>query len=111
MRSMNQAASTASPALHKANRTALQRFRSPNRLATMVAAIVPATTGQRARGPSAIRTPAATPAAGQNTATPSGLVSSARLSRAARKYATPTATASPIRPAHRVRSTPADSSR
>ena len=53
----------------------------------MVAAIVPITTGQRARGPSAIRTPAATPAAGQKTATPSGLVSRARLSRAARKYA------------------------
>ena len=49
----------------------------------MVAAIVPTATGNRARGPRAIRTPAETPAAGQNTATPS--TSRARLSRAARK--------------------------
>jgi hypothetical protein len=57
----------------------------------MVAAIAPITTGHRARGPSAISNPAATPAAGQNTATPSGFVSSARASRAARKYAIATA--------------------
>jgi transposase len=57
--------------------------RSPSRLATMVAAIVPATTAQRARGPKAIKVPAATPAAGQNTATPSG-VSRARPTFAAR---------------------------
>ena len=37
---MSHAVSTASPALHKAKRTALQRFRSPERLAAMVAAIV-----------------------------------------------------------------------
>src|SRR5262249_45084845 len=85
VRLTSHAASTASPALQKANRTAPQTFRSPSRLARMVAAIVPATTGQRAEGPSAIRTPADTPAAGQKTATPSGLVKSARLSRAARK--------------------------
>ena len=46
--------------------------------AMMVAAIVPTTTGHRARDPRAIRTPADTPAAGQKTATPSGLVSRAR---------------------------------
>src|SRR3954471_119439 len=105
---MSHAASTASPALHKAKRTALQRFRSPERLAAMVAAKVPTTTGHRARDPSAIRTPADTPAAGQKTATPSGLVSRARLSRAATKYTMPTATASPIQPTHRVRSMDAE---
>jgi hypothetical protein len=62
----------------------------------MVAPIAPTATGHRALGPSAIRVPAATPAAGQNTATPSGLVNSRRLSRAARKYPMPTATASPV---------------
>ena|SRR5205085_1258669 len=83
---MSHAVSTASPALHKAKRTALQRFRSPERLAAIVAATVPATTGHRACDPRAIRTPADTPAAGQKTATPSGLVKRARLSRAATKY-------------------------
>jgi hypothetical protein len=68
----------------------------------MVATIVPAVTGNRARRPSVIRTPAAIPAAGQNTATPSGLVSRSRLSRAARKYAIPTAMASPIELTHRI---------
>src|SRR6266851_363445 len=95
---MSHAVSTASPALHKAKRTALQRLRSPERFATMVAARVPATTGHRALDPRAIRAPADTPAAGQKTATPSGLVSRARLSCAATKYAMPTATASPIEP-------------
>src|SRR5262245_39331767 len=71
----------------------LQRFRSPRRLATMVATIVPIATPQRARGPKAISTPAATPAAGQNTATPSG-VSRERLSFADRIYRLPTTTAS-----------------
>ena len=61
----------------------LGTFRSPSRLATMVATIVPATTAHRAGGPNAISVPAAMPAAGQNTATPSG-VSSARLSFADR---------------------------
>src|ERR1700704_1313534 len=103
---MSHAVSTASPALHIAKRTALDRPRSPARLAAIVAAIVPATTGHRARDPSAIRMPADTPAAGQKTATPSGLVRRARLSRAAAKYTMPTATASPIEPTHRVRSTP-----
>src|SRR6202020_3051104 len=97
---MSDAVSTASPALHKAKRTALQRLRSPERFAPMVAAIVPTTTGHRARDPRAIRTPADTPAAGQKTATPSGLVSRARLSRADRKYTTTTATASPLEPTH-----------
>src|SRR5258705_13150662 len=105
---MSHAVSTASPALHKAKRTALQRFRSPERLAAMVAAVVPTTTGHRARDPRAIRAPADTPAAGQKTATPSGLASRARLSRAAAKYVMPTATASPIEPTHRVRSMPVD---
>jgi hypothetical protein len=41
-------------------------------LAMIVAAIAPAATGSRARGPSAMRTPEEMPAAGQNTATPSG---------------------------------------
>src|SRR6202048_2627959 len=104
---MSHAVSTASPALHTPKRRALQRHRSPRRFAVMVAAIVPTTTGQRARDPRAIRTPADTPAAGQKTATPAGLVSRARLSRADRKYTTPTATVSPIEPTHRVRSTPA----
>src|SRR6267142_3090171 len=106
---MSHAVSTASPALHKANRTALHRFRSPKRFATMVAAIVPITTGHRAFDPRAIRTPADTPAAGQKTATPSGLASRERLSRAARKYTIPTATVSPTGPTHRVRLTPVDS--
>ena len=65
--------------LPRAKTTALKRVRSPIKLATMVATIAPATTGNRARGPSAMRTPAATPEAGQNTATPSGLVRSRRL--------------------------------
>src|SRR5262249_13135159 len=82
---MNHAVSTASPALQKAKKIDPQRFRSPRRFATTVAAIVPATTGHRAGGPMAIRTPAATPEAGQKTATPSGLVSKARLSLAAKK--------------------------
>src|SRR5258705_1159237 len=69
---MSHAENTASPALHRANRTALERFRSPKRFAAMVAAMVPTTTGHRARDPSAIRTPADTPAAGQKTATSSG---------------------------------------
>src|ERR1700755_1114418 len=62
-RSSSHAGSTASPALQRAKRTALQRSRSPERLAVIVAAIVPATTGHRARDPSAISTPADTPAA------------------------------------------------
>src|SRR6266850_4086275 len=107
---MSHAVSTASPALHKPKRTALQRFRSPERFATMVAAIVPTTTGHRARDPRAISTPADTPAAGQKTATPSGLVSRARLSLAARKYEMPTATASPTEPSHCLRPMPGDSS-
>src|SRR5712675_2371991 len=105
---MIHAVSTASPALHNAKRTALQTFRSPKRLATMVATMVPTITGHRARDPRAIRTPADTPAAGQKTATPSGLASKARLSRAARKYTMPTATASPIEPTHRVTSMDAE---
>src|SRR5260370_38372719 len=105
---MSHAVSTASPALHKAKRTALQRFRSPERFAAMVAAIVPTTTGHRARDPRAIRTPADTPAAGQKTATPSGLVSRARLSRAATKYTMPTPTAGATDPTHRVGEIPAD---
>ena len=79
------AASNASPALHKAKVAAPAKVLSPNRLAAIVAAAAPIATGHLARGPSAIRTPAATPEAGQNTATPSGFVSSERLSRAARK--------------------------
>jgi hypothetical protein len=71
---------------------ALMTVRSPMRLATIVAMAAPAATGNRAFGPSAIKTPAATPDAGQNTATPSGFVSRRRLSRAARKYAMPTRT-------------------
>src|SRR3982074_1203421 len=59
----------------------LTRFRSPRRLATTVATIVPATTAHRVRGPKAMSAPAATPAAGQNTATPSG-VSRERLNLA-----------------------------
>src|SRR5215470_16894335 len=99
---MSHAVSTASPALHRAKRTVLERFLSPRRFATIVAAIAPTATDNRARGPRAIRTPAATPAAGQKTATPSGLVSRARLSCAAKKYAMPTATERPIAPAHHV---------
>ena len=76
----------------------------------MVAVIVPAMTGHRARGPSAISAPADTPAAGQKTATPSGLVSRARLRRAATKYTIPIATARPIEPTHRVSSMLVDSS-
>src|SRR5262249_19054156 len=72
------AVSRASPALQTAKTTELKRFRSPIRLATMVATIVPAVTPQRAFRPKAINVPAATPAAGQNSATPSG-VSRARL--------------------------------
>ena len=83
--SISHPASSASPALHRAKTIAPMKVRSPNRLATMVATAAPAATGKRARGPTAIRTPAATPDAGQNTATPSGLVSRRRLSRAARK--------------------------
>ena len=82
---MRPATMTASPALQTAKMPALQRLRSPRRLAAIVAAIAPIITGHRAVGPTAMSTPEATPAAGQNTATPSGLVRSARLSRAARK--------------------------
>src|SRR5580692_5117845 len=99
---MMPATSTASPALQTAKTIALQIVRSPRRLATMVAAIAPAATGHRALGPSAIRTPAATPAAGQNTATPSGLVSNKRLNRAARKYAIAIAAVWMTRPAQRL---------
>src|SRR5216684_4111718 len=56
-RSISQAASRASPALQKAKAVALQTFRSPIRLATMVATITPPATGNRASRPSAIRTP------------------------------------------------------
>jgi hypothetical protein len=54
--------------LHRPKTTALKRVRSPMKLATIVATIAPAATGKRARGPSAMRTPVATPEAGQNTA-------------------------------------------
>ena len=110
-RPINQAVSTASPALHNPNRTDPQKLRSPSRFAKMVAASVPKTTGHRARKPSAIRAPADTPDAGQKTATPSGLVSNSRLSRAAMKYARAIATVSAIAPIHLVRSKAADISR
>ena len=55
-RAMSVATITGSVALHRAT-TALQRLRSPRRLAVMVAAIVPTMTGSRARGPSPINTP------------------------------------------------------
>ena len=75
----------ASPALAAAKKMELQMPRSPSRLAAMVAAITPATTGHRATEPNPINTPEAIPAAGQNTATPSASSSKARLSFAARK--------------------------
>ena len=84
-RSIRPAASIASPALHNAKVTAPAKLLSPKRLAAIVAAAAPMATGHFARGPRAIRTPAATPEAGQNTATPSGFVSRERLNRAARK--------------------------
>src|SRR5213079_3584443 len=97
---MKPAVSIASPALHNAKVTAPAKLLSPKRLAAIVAAPAPIATGHSARGPGAIRTPAATPEAGQNTATPSGFVSKERLNRAARKYTIPTAIASPIELAH-----------
>ena len=99
-RSIRPAASNASPALHKAKVAALAMVLSPSKLAAIVAAAAPIATGHLARGPSAIRAPAATPEAGQNTATPSGSVSRERPSRAARKKAMPTATATPIMVTH-----------
>src|SRR4051794_9569415 len=89
------ATTSASPALHSANTSAVQALRSPSKLATMVAAIVPTMTGSRTFGPSAINTPDETPAAGQNTATPSGREMSARLRRAARKWIVPIAAVRP----------------
>ena len=57
-RSMMPAVSRASPALQRAKTMELTRFRSPRRLATTVATIVPATTPHRAFGPRAISVPA-----------------------------------------------------
>src|SRR5262249_5315790 len=82
---MNHAVSTASPALQKAKKIDPQRFRSPRRFATTVAAIVPATTAHPAGRPRQIGTRAPPLKAAKKTATPSGLVRKARLSLAAKK--------------------------
>src|ERR1700733_4256711 len=76
---------TASPAFAAAEETELQMLRSPSKLAAIVAATTPTTTGHRAAEPRAINIPEATPAAGQNTATPSTGSSNARLSLAVKK--------------------------
>src|ERR1700730_13685879 len=76
---------TASPAFATAEDTAIQTLRSPSKLAAIVAATTPTTTGHQAAEPRAIKIPEATPAAGQNTATPSTGSSNARLNRAATK--------------------------
>src|SRR5262245_40232078 len=72
--SMSMDTTTGSAALHRAKTMVLHMLRSPKRLATMVAAIVPIMTGNRACGPRPMSTPAETPAAGQKTATPSGRI-------------------------------------
>ena len=54
-RLVNSAINTASAALQTAKIAVLARFRSPSRLAAIVATITPAATGNRAFGPNAIR--------------------------------------------------------
>src|ERR1700692_2644659 len=76
---------TASPAFATPEDTEFQMLRSPSKLAAIVAATTPTTTGQRAAEPRAIKIPEDHPAAGQNTATPSTGSSNTRLSRAVKK--------------------------
>src|SRR5262245_10197802 len=84
-RAINHIANSASPALHKPNASALEKLLSTATLAATVAAITPAATGTRAKGPSATSMPMAMPEAGQKTATGSAVVRSTSPSRAARK--------------------------
>ena len=65
--------------------TELPMLRSPSKLAAIVAATTPTTTGHCAAGTRAIKIPEATPATGQNTATPLTGSSKVRLSRAVQK--------------------------
>src|SRR5271166_6772684 len=80
-RSIKPAINSTWQALHKAKTMEVERLQCAERLPGMLATIVPTATANLVPGPRAIRTPAATPAAGQNQAMSSGLVRRKKLSR------------------------------